>query len=95
MNLLFRPIAKIRLIWAYFETEPDTGFFWDAKRAIGGWIGPGWDEVCKGDAREEPGRAGGVFGAGVTADPGMYPGSWFIGCIGLLIGGTWQYFRSH
>jgi hypothetical protein len=25
--VLFCQIAKIRLIWAYLKTEPDTGFF--------------------------------------------------------------------
>jgi APA family basic amino acid/polyamine antiporter len=25
----------------------------------------------------------------------LSPGSWVIGCIGLLIGGIWYYFRSH
>ena len=43
--VLFRPFAKIWPIWSCFKSEPDTGFFWDAKRAIGAQIGPGWDEV--------------------------------------------------
>jgi hypothetical protein len=29
VNVLFRPIGKIGLIWAYFKTEPYTGFFLD------------------------------------------------------------------
>ena len=32
VNLLIRPIAKIRLIQAYFETEPHTGSDWIQKR---------------------------------------------------------------
>jgi hypothetical protein len=41
--VLFRPIGKIRHIWGYFESEPDTGFFWGAKEAIGAQFGAGLD----------------------------------------------------
>jgi len=40
-NRLIRPIAKIRLIWAYFEKKPDTGSDWVSGRAIRAQIGPG------------------------------------------------------
>ena len=40
VNVLFRPIAKIRLNWGYFETEPDTGLFSGWEKVIGGHIGP-------------------------------------------------------
>jgi hypothetical protein len=43
--VLFRPFGKIRLIWSYFETEPDAGFFLGVKGAIGGRIEPGLDRV--------------------------------------------------
>jgi hypothetical protein len=45
MTVLFRPISKIIPIWGYFETEPDTGLFSGAKGAIGGHIGPGWEDL--------------------------------------------------
>jgi hypothetical protein len=47
-DVLFRPFGKIRLIWGYLETEPDTGFFWMRKRVIGAQFGGGLDEVCMG-----------------------------------------------
>jgi hypothetical protein len=42
---LLCPISKISPIWAYFETEPDAGFFWIHKWAIGAQIEPGWGWV--------------------------------------------------
>ena len=45
VNVLFRPIAKIRLNWSYFGTEPDTGLFLGWKGMIGGHIGPGWEDL--------------------------------------------------
>jgi len=39
--VLICPIAQIRLIWGYFETEPDTGFFLGCQTPIGGHIGAG------------------------------------------------------
>jgi hypothetical protein len=45
MNVLFRPIAKIRLNCGYFETEPDTGIFSGWEEVIGGHIGPGWEDL--------------------------------------------------
>ncbi len=47
VNVLFRPIGKIRLIWAYLETGPDAGFFLVGQWVIGGHIEPGLGDVCK------------------------------------------------
>jgi hypothetical protein len=41
VNVLFRPFGKIRLIWGYFRSEPDTGFFLGEGWVIGGRIEPG------------------------------------------------------
>jgi hypothetical protein len=43
VDVLFRPFGKIRLIWGYFETEPDMAFFSGGGVIIGGWIEPGLD----------------------------------------------------
>ncbi len=40
-NHIFRPFAKIRLIWAFFETESDMGSVWVPGRAIRAQIKPG------------------------------------------------------
>ena len=34
------PFSKISLIWGDSETEPDTGFFWAGRGAIGAQIEP-------------------------------------------------------
>jgi hypothetical protein len=39
--VLICPIGKIRLIWRYFETEPDMGSVWSAREVIRGHIEAG------------------------------------------------------
>jgi len=58
MNVLFRPIAKKRPNWGYFETEPDTGLFLGWKRIIGDHIGPEWEDLPIAGS----GRPRGIFG---------------------------------
>jgi len=58
VSVLFRPIAKKRLNWSYFETEPDTGLFSGWGVVIGGHIGPGWEDLYIAGS----GRPRGIFG---------------------------------
>jgi hypothetical protein len=58
VNVLFRPFSKIRLIWVYFETEPDTGFFWSTKGSIEAQIEPGLDALGGIAPTPVPGLAG-------------------------------------
>jgi len=51
-SVLICPFPKISPIWGYFETEPDTGFFWGMMRVIGGHIGPGLGWACTLPARK-------------------------------------------
>jgi hypothetical protein len=44
-SVLIYPFSKIIPIWAYFKTEPDTGFFSRGQGVIGGQIEPGLDTL--------------------------------------------------
>jgi len=52
VSVLICPFSKISPVWGYFESEPDTGFFWSVKGVIGGHIGPGLGQVCTMPARK-------------------------------------------
>ena len=47
-NVIIRPIAKIRPIWAYFKSEPKSGSDYPPGRVIRAQFGPGLMQVGSG-----------------------------------------------
>ena len=64
-DVLFCPIAEIRLIWACFETEPDTGSDGISERVIRAQFGAGWGVA----------QIGGI--GGITSMPHKERGGFF------------------